>query len=358
MQNREKSNLDWDRRSFLKSALATGLLCSLPRNTYSGLELPVKTGSSKVAFTHGEDQAENIYQAMSLFRNDLQHAIGDKLVVLKPNNVLIDNQLSATHRNCLEGILEFLKSIGKTRAVIAESAANGATLDGYENYGYPDLARRYSVDLIDLDREPLEILWVFDQGDFRPHPVRTSSILLDRDRNFLISVAKFKTHDRVVATLSLKNMVFGAPIKDVGFSWGGDRKPGTRSDKHIPHGSGFRAINYNIFHLAHRLSPSFAVIDGYRGMEGDGPILGSPVEHRVALAGFDWLATDRIALELMGIEFSQVGYLNFCAEAGMGQSDQEEIEILGDQIRNYTQPYRLNKNIEQQLIWMKPATVG
>jgi uncharacterized protein (DUF362 family) len=278
-------------------------------------------------------------------------------VILKPNNVITDNQLAATHAQCLEGILEFLKEIGIDNVVIAESAANGPTMDGFENYGYLDLSKRYRVPLLDLDREGFEPVYVFDQTDFRPRAVRMSSLLLNRQDNFVISVAKFKSHDRVVATLSLKNIVFGAPIKDKGFSWGSSRKLGAKSDKHIAHGSGFRAINYNLFALADRLHPSFSVIDGYRGMEGDGPNYGTPVEHRVALAGFDWLAADRVAVELMGVDFAKVGYLNFCAQAGMGEADLNRIEVVGERVSDHVRSYKLNKNIEKQLIWMKPAEV-
>ena len=37
----------------------------------------------------------------------------------------------------------------------------------------------------------------------------------------------------VLATLSLKNIVFGPPIKDPGFAWGRNRKEGTKNDKPI-----------------------------------------------------------------------------------------------------------------------------
>ena len=65
--------------------------------------------------------------------------------------------------------------------------------------------------------------WDPDEKDFRPYPVRTSSIMLDPD-TFVISAAKLKTYDRVLATLSLKNILFGAPIKDQGYRWGSGRR--------------------------------------------------------------------------------------------------------------------------------------
>ena len=126
-----------------------------------------------------------------------------------------------------------------------------------------------------------------------------SKLLLD-DQAYVISAARMKTHDRVVATLSLKNIVFGAPIKDLGFAWGSGRKPGTTNDKPIAHGSGYRAINYNLFALAPRLHPDLAFIDGFEGMQGNGPVGGTPVDHRVCVASPDWLAADRVGIELMG----------------------------------------------------------
>jgi len=81
------------------------------------------------------------------------------------------------------------------------------------------------VKLVDLDQEETRALRVFDERDFRPHPVRMSRLLLDREAFYVVSAAKMKTHDRVLATLSLKNIVFGAPTKDLGFTWGPRRKP-------------------------------------------------------------------------------------------------------------------------------------
>ncbi len=155
-------------------------------------------------------------------------------MVIKPNNVAIDIQLSATHADCLEGILEFLKSIGKLDgAVIAESAAPGAALEGFANYGYPRLAAKYGVKLLDLDQQPHEVLHVFDEKDFRPHPVRMSRLLLDRN-SFLISAARLKTHDLVVATLSLKNIVFGGTDQGPGLQFrqaGQGRAPERQADR-------------------------------------------------------------------------------------------------------------------------------
>jgi uncharacterized protein (DUF362 family) len=96
------------------------------------------------------------------------------------------------------------------------------------------------------------------------------------------------------------------------------------------------------------------VIDGYRGMEGNGPSRGTAVDHRVCVVSRDWLAADRVAVELMGIDFAKIGYLNYCAQARLGEADLARIEILGEPLARHTRSYRLHDKIERQLIWMHP----
>jgi uncharacterized protein (DUF362 family) len=93
-------------------------------------------------------------------------------------------------------------------------------------------------------------------------------------------------------------------------------------------------------------------------MEGNGPTQGTPVDHRVCVAGTDWLATDRVAVELMGIDFTKVGYLNYCYQTGLGMADLSRIEIIGESISSHIKPYRLSDNIEKQMIWMAQASHG
>lgn len=310
--------------------------------------------TSKVSLTAGPDRADLALKGLKRFEKEIERSIGKRRVVIKPNNVAIDNPLCASDAKNLEGILEFLHSIGKKDIIIAESAANGPTLEGFSNYGYDKLAAKYGAKLVDLDSAGFDILHCFDENDFRPHPCRMSKVLLDPN-NFIISAAKFKTHDRVIATLSLKNIVVGAPIKDPGFKWGSGSKAGAKNDKPLTHGSGFRGINYNLFALAPRLHPHLSVIDGYEGMEGEGPVSGTAVDHKVCVVSTDWLAADRTAIELMGIDFAKVGYLNFCGQAGMGETDLSKIEIFGPALSEHVKQYKLSRSIDKQLIWMQPA---
>ena len=347
------------RRNFLKTSILAGVGSAYfnPIGTFASQQTP-GVPATKVSLTTGDNRADMAFRALNPFSKEISQAIGKRRVVLKPNIVNTNVQLASTHADTLEGILEFLKSIGKTEnVVIAESAANGPTFDGYKNFGYFRLADKYGVKLIDLDKEPFDIIHVFDEKDFKPHAVRVSHLILDQD-SFIVSVARMKTHDRIFATLSLKNIVVGAPIKDSGFTFGPSSRKGAKSDKSLMHGSGFRGINYNLYAMSAQLHPHLAVIDGFEGMEGNGPNDGTPVDHRVCVAGLDWLAADRVGIELMGIDFATVGYLNFCGQTGIGMADLKKIQIIGESINDHRKKYKLSDNFRDQLIWMKPVSMN
>ena len=348
----------FSRRDFIKASVLGGAAMAFPIPRIlarSGIFKVHGNFPTQIGLTTGSNRADMTFRALQPFSEQVKKAIGEKLVLIKPNNVANDIQLASSHVDTLEGILEFLKSIGKTNnVIIAESAANGPTFTGYDNFGYFSLMKKFPVRLVDLDQEKSELIYVFDEKDFRPHPLRASSLILSPD-TYIISAARMKTHDRVLATLSLKNVVVGAPVKDPGYSWGPDHKKGAKSDKAIVHGNGFRGVNYNLYSLAGKLHPHLAVIDGFEGMEGNGPTKGTPVDHRVCLAGTDWLAADRVGIELMGINYADVGYLNFCADAQLGEGDLSKIEVLGEKIQDHIKHYRLSDNIQKQLIWEEPV---
>jgi uncharacterized protein (DUF362 family) len=357
----------YNRRDFLKTSLMGGVAvtCLNPVKAVSSIFNQENEGS-RVAITSGDDRTDMVFRALQPFAKEIKQAIGHRRVVLKVNNVLIYVPLACTHVETLEGILEFLKSINKiNNVIIAESSASGSTLEGFGNYGYNNLLPKYPVRFVDLDNEPFEIMHVINERDFRSHPVKVSAIILDPD-SYVVSVARMKTHNTVGATLSLKNIVFGSPIKDQGFTlysedkrfspMARESKPGAVSYKRLLHGSGFHAVNYNLAMLAHKLHPDLAVIDGYEGMEGNGPTLGTPVDHRICVASQDWLAADRVGVELMGIDFSRIGYLNHCSSMGMGISDLEKIEVIGEYLKEHIKPYKLPDNFEKQGVWMNPKS--
>jgi len=147
-------------------------------------------------------------------------------------------------------------------------------------------------------------------------------------------------------------MAVGAPLKSA---------PGaaTRwSDKRLYH-VGPHLANYNILVTAQVLHPYWGVtvIDGFEGMEGNGPMSGTPVPSRVAIASTDYIAADRVGVECMGLDPNWVGYLQYCGQVGLGNYDLAKIDLLGPAIATVQKKYALHKDVEHQIQWMAPAKV-
>jgi uncharacterized protein (DUF362 family) len=277
--------------------------------------------------------------------------MGDKkYVLIKPNVVSATNPLASTHADTIRGILDYLTTRWWGPILIAESSAED-TLLGFHNHGYDIVASEWKsseIRLVDLNEEGDYRQIHLTDSNLHMQPVKLAARLLDPDA-FVICAAVMKTHNCVVATLSVKNMVIGAPLRNRR----SDSLPW--SDK-VRYHCGVRQMNYDMFLTAQKLEPSWgvAVIDGFNGMEGNGPTDGTPVDSRVVIASTDFVAADRIALEVMDVDPAWVGYLTFCGQAGLGNYDLSRIDVWGADPAAVKKTYRLHDAIDDQLKWIGP----
>jgi len=347
----------FSRRRFLQ-ATATGLLLT-PGHHLSAQAPPALSiaplvkefpGISQVAIAQGNDRRKNALAALTAIDDQILPVLRrKKTVIIKPNIVNTVNQLASTHAEALRGIVDYLAPRFRGPIVIAEAAA-GDTQEGYENFRYTRLPGEYrdqKISLVDLNREgKYETIPLID-FDLHVASVRLAARLLDPDA-FVICSAIMKTHNTVVATLSVKNLVLGAPLHNPPgeTSWNDKRK------YHV----GARQTHYNMLLTAQKLQPQWGatVIDGFEGMEGDGPNSGNPVASRIAIASADYIAADRVALEAMCIDPSWVGYLIYCGQVGLGNYDMKKIRIRGAALESVRKKYRMHPDIDRELQWMGP----
>jgi uncharacterized protein (DUF362 family) len=277
-----------------------------------------------------------------------------------------DNPLAVTHPDAVRAVLDWLRRRTDVPIVVADGTAQSSTGEAFVTYGYPALVREYTnVRLLDLNTDESVDLRAFD---FRLRSRTLKASRLAVHSQLRISVAPPKTHDSVLVTLGLKNMVMGGLVSGLSLP---DRRSGKpRSSlagrlvrageafymalppfirnrwsiaqaKEVIFGSmsgsskaamhqGFSILHLNLFALAPHLYPHVNVIDGFEAMEGDGPCDGDPVDWRIALAGTDWLAVDAATARLMGFELEEVGYLLYCARAGYGVHAQGDIEWVAN----------------------------
>lgn len=282
---------------------------------------------SSVALIKGSDRRQNIYNSLKLIEDQVFSGIGGKTVLIKPNFVQVNRQLAATHADAVRGVLDFLRPHYKKRALVAEAAApKEGTLAGFKNYGYLALEKEYNVKLVDLNLGAWRTRYVIDDKN-APRAVRICEPFFDPNL-YIISLAILKTHGYVSVTLSLKNVLMGAPLNDY-------KSTNDKLLMHLgPHGDATDLCHYNMFRLAQEIYPDLAVIDGFTGMEGDGPSRGTPVDSRIALASADPLAADTLGARLMGYDPKRILYLSSMAQAGMGQGDPSKIAVLGAKIED------------------------
>jgi len=293
---------------------------------------------AQVTLYRGENRREIVRTALDPVMNEIDWSTRTSVVV-KPNLVVYDAPYAVTHRDTLETVLAVIRDRYAGPLTIAEGCAIQSTAAGFAYHNYYDLAQRYNCTLVDLNADEVSEIPLYGPHDSPLH-LRVAKSALESDCRISLSVPK--THDAVLMTGTVKNMIMaslvnrrvtrrpgrphwqewmGRMIRGHGNGWG--------SDKLAMHKS-YPLINLNLARLAPFLWPHVALLDGFVAMEGDGPIEGDPVDWRVAFSGTDALAVDALAAYLMGLNLTEIGYLYYCSQLGLGVGDIDSIRIEGN----------------------------
>jgi uncharacterized protein (DUF362 family) len=309
---------------------------------------------SKVSLIKGDSRRKNICDALVAIDDRIRPALkAKKYVFVKLNGVEAAGRLvGSTQPDALRGILDYLAPRFKGPVVVGDSGDVPAK-QAVSQYGWDKVFAEYkSLNLkFEISNEEQNHYGLMYGIDYDMHviPIRLGARFVDPDA-FLISAAVLKTHNMVVATMAVKNLVMGAPLAP---ALGNNNYADSEKRKfHV----GIRAGNYNMSLAAQRMISNWGlgIVDGFEGMEGNGPMQGIPVGHRIALASTDLLAVDRVGLECMGIDASWPGYLNYAYQVGLGQYDLTKIDVVGAKIAEVQKKYRLHADVDRMLEWRGP----
>ena len=293
-------------------------------------------GPARVSLVKGKNRYDMILQSLKLIEDDILSSIGQKRILIKPNIVLPHCAACVTHVDAVRAVLDFLAPHVKDPILIGESA-NQDTMGGFLYNGYGELEKNYRVKLVDLNRDTYRTRYVLGL-DNKPTPVRIINTFFDPNL-YIISVARMKTHNYVFVTLSIKNVLLAAPLNDAKGNYKGLMHQAKPAKNDILH--------YNMFHIAQEIFPDLAVIDGFVGIEGNGPAWGAPIGSKVALASLDAVAADITGTRVMGFDPRQINYLNAMAEGGLGQGDYDKIELLGTPLEQCVTKYKPNERMAE-----------
>ncbi len=293
-------------------------------------------GPARVSLVKGKNRYDIVFQSLKLIEDDILRSIGQKRILVKPNIVLDSCAACVTHVDAVRAVLDFLSPHYKDRIMIGESSVQD-TMKGYLYNGYGEIERNYNVKLVDLNRDTYQTRYVLGLNN-KPTPIRIINTFFDPGL-YIISIARMKTHNYVFVTLSIKNVIMASPVND---AKGNDKglmhqAPPAKND----------LLHYNMFHIAQEIFPDLAVIDGFVGIEGNGPAWGAPISSKVALASLDAVAADITGTRVMGFDPRQVNYLNAMAEGGLGQGDYDKIELLGTPLEQCITKYKPNERMAE-----------
>jgi len=293
-------------------------------------------GPARVSLVKGNNRYDIVFQSLKLIEDEILSSIGQKKILLKPNIVLSNCYACVTHVDAVRAVLDFLSPHVKSQILIGESGVQN-TMEGFKYGGYPPLEKEYNVKLVDLNHDTFQVRHVLGLNN-TPTPVRFINTFFDPNL-FIISVARMKTHNYVFVTLSIKNVIMASPLNDY-----------KKSDKGLMHmapPAKNDLLHYNMFHIAQEIFPDLAVIDGYVGIEGNGPAWGSPIGSKVALASLDAVAADVTGTRVMGFDPKMINYLRVMAEAGLGQGDDDKIQLLGTPLDQCITKYKPNQRMAE-----------
>jgi uncharacterized protein (DUF362 family) len=258
--------------------------------------------------------------------------IRGKRILIKPN--LVEISANSTHINThplvVRGAVEAFLKIGAAQVLVAEGTAHYQdTLRVLEESGLAELLWEDRIPFVDLNY--LEGFTLPNSGRY----TRLATLIFPeilRQVDWVVSLAKLKTHHWAGITLSMKNL-FGV-MPGIYYGW----------PKNVLHLAGIDGV---ILDITATLRPQFAIVDGIVGMEGDGPLLGPPKQAGVLVMGRNLPAVDATCARVMGINPHRVKYLAQAANR-LGPIHEANIIQVGEPVAKVRCPFKLLEYIPAQ----------
>jgi len=278
-----------------------------------------------VSIARVDDVSESVERAVQL-AGGLGVNEGD-VVVVKPNakNQSPPGYGIVTDPRVVEACVSLAFKEGAGKVKIADGAAypTGAydTFAAFQTMGIMDIAKRWNVELVDLNS--FDSLDLDIQNGLILNWVRVGRSVIEAD--VVVNVPVLKTHRGTLLSACLKNIGVGCA---------------TREEKKRLHRLGIDEGLVDVYSL---VIPRFNVVDGIVALEGDGPNLppGKAKPLGLIIAGRDGLAVDAVCAAVMGLDPKKVKHLRLAYEKGLGNWDLSTIEIRGETLENVVTEFEL-----------------
>ena len=320
----------WTRRELLRTIFAGGVLAASGISFAEWINRPTLRAQTFIgqARTYDVDIRSIIisgFRELGITPSEIK----GKRILLKPN--LVETHQGASHINThplvVRGAIEAFLSFGAQQVMVGEGPGHRRdTLDVLETSGLGELLYEDKIQFLNLNYEsgtPIPNLGGKTGLQRLTFPRVFDSV------DWIVSLAKLKTHHWAGATLSMKNL-FGV-MPGIYYGW----------PKNVLHQAG---ITNSILDINATLQPHFAIVDGIVGMEGDGPIMGTPIHSGVLVMGRNLPAVDATCARLMKIDPHRIEYLAK-ASNWLGPIHEEHITQVGNPISELHKSFSLLDHI-------------
>jgi uncharacterized protein (DUF362 family) len=247
-------------------------------------------------------------------------------VLIKPNLVTWDDEYKIapfgvfTTTRLVEDLVISLRDFGCTEISIGEGSVEFkkgiGTMEAYAGLGYPSLAKKYGLNLIDFNASKSVIIKVQDGLAF--HIAREAM-----EAGFFINFPVLKTHAQSKVSLGLKNLK-------------GCLK--TTSKKLCHHKD--LGLEHCFTFIADHVKPSLTIVDGIYALERGAFHFGNAFRKDVIIASRDILAADMIAANTMGFEPRDITHFVEYANRHKQSLSISDYEIRGEKLEDHIKPLK------------------
>ena len=260
---------------------------------------------SKVAKVKFVDYQQSVTKALDLI-GAASKLPSQGLIIIKPNLTNADAPPATTNVAAVEAVYNYCKANCSAQVAIGEGCGTGKTRHCYRANGYIKLAQKYDIELIDFNTEDAVLL----KND---NALQLKEFYMPRIAQdaFIISLPILKDHSFTKTTVAMKNMFGIAPEPFYRGSW-------NKSKLHSP------STHKSVVDICLYKKPNLCLVDAVVALTGM-HLAGDPINLGLILAGFDPVAVDTVASELLGHNPKNIEYLRL-ANGLLGNMD--NIEIL------------------------------
>jgi len=248
-----------------------------------------------------------------------------KRVLLKPN--LVETAPGRGHINTHPAVVaaatEVFHKLGAGSVIVAEG--QGHRRDSrlvLDQSGMGHALRQDGIRFVDLNHD--DVVPVTNRGGMMDlEELHLPKTVLEAD--FVVSMPKVKTHHWAGMTCGMKNL-FGI-MPGIVYGW----------PKNVLH---YHGIPESIFDINATVPSSLTIVDGIVGMEGDGPIMGTPKPLGCLLVGRNATAVDATVSRIMGLNTYGIQHL-VAASGRLGPIHEQNIEQRGERIEDFATPFAI-----------------